>query len=594
MPTPESERRLAAILAADVVGYSRLMGEDESGTLAALKAHRAELIEPTIAEHKGRIVKLMGDGALVEFPSVVEAVICAVAVQEGMAERNEGVPEDRKMLFRLGVNLGDVMVEGDDIYGTGVNVAARLETLAEPGGICISGTVYDQVAGKVSQPIEDMGEQALKNIEDPVRAYRILAQSGASAAVGPVQPASGSDSLEFAPRERPSIAILPFKNLSGDPAQDYLGEGLRLGILSSLVQLSGLFLIGTNAVNGYRGQDVPAAQAGSEVGVRYVLGGAVQQAGTRIRATLQLTDVPAGEIVWAERYDRVLDDLFEMQDEITQEVIISLDVRLLGREQDRIWFGKLSGPEAREFFLRGISHFYSFTKDDNAAARRMFEDLYRVQPDTVYGPSMVAVTHWWDAFFGWSDNPARSFEQAAEWANKAIQYEENNGLGYAILGHLQLLEGKHDEALENCRIATDIRSSCPLAFGLLASVQNYHGDPQEAVKNVKDALQMERIYPPWLVNVLAMAYRDGGKVNLSIPAALEAARLDPEQTEARIILCSAYELNNAHDEARRIAGEIVEIDPSFRLSSYAEIQPYRNPATRERLIETLRAAGLPD
>jgi class 3 adenylate cyclase len=592
VPTQDSVRRLAAILAADVVGYSRLMGEDEAGTLATLKTHRTEFIEPTIAEHKGRIVKLMGDGALVEFSSVVDAVACAIAVQEGMVARNEGVPEERKMLFRLGVNLGDVMIEGDDIYGTGVNVASRLETLADPGGICISGTVYDQVASKVSRPIEDMGEQALKNIEDPVRAYRIRA--GETEAGAGTQAPSGSASLEFAPGERPSIAILPFKNLSGDPAQDYLGEGLRLGILSSLVQLSGLFLIGTNAVNGYRGRDVPAAQAGSEVGVRYVLDGAIQQAGTRIRATLQLTDVQAGEIVWAERYDRVLDDLFEMQDEITQEVIISLDVRLHGREQDRIWFSKLTGPDAREFFLRGISHFYSFTKDDNAAARRMFEDLYRVQPDTVYGPSMVATTHWWDAFFGWSDDPARSFEQAAEWANKAIQYEENNGLGYAILGHLQLLEGRHDEALENCRMATEIRASCPLAFGLLASVQNYYGDPQEAVKNVKDALQMERIYPPWLVNVLAAAYRDGGKVDLSIPAAREAARLDPQQTEARVILCSDYELNNAHDEARRMAGEIIAIDPSFRLSSYAESQPYRDAATRERLIESLRAAGLPE
>jgi class 3 adenylate cyclase/tetratricopeptide (TPR) repeat protein len=590
--TQDSERRLAAILALDVVGYSRLMSEDEAGTFATLKAHRTEFFQPTVAEHKGRIIKLMGDGALVEFSSVVDAVACAVAVQEGMVARNEGVPEDRKMLLRLGVNLGDVIVEDDDIYGTGVNVASRLETLAEPGGIWISGTVYDQVAGTVSRPIEDMGEQALKNIEDPVRAYRILA--GETAAGAHARPASGPASLEFAPRERPSIAILPFKNLSGDPAQDYLAEGLRLGILSSLIQLSGLFLITTNAVNGYRGQDVPAARAGREVGVRYVLDGAVQQAGNRIRATLQLTDVQTGEFVWAERYDRVLDDLFKMQDEITQEVIISLDVRLLGREGDRIWFNKLTSPKARELWLRGISHLYAGTKDDNATAQRIAEELHQVQPDTMHGVAIVALTHWLDVFFGWTGPDARSSEQATEWAEKAIQYEDNNGFGHIVLGHLQLLEGRHDEALENCRIATALRSSCPFAHGLLASAQNFCGDSQGAIANAREALQIERIYPPWMINVLAAAYRDDGKVDLSIPAAQEAARLDPEQTEARIILCSDYELKNAHDEARRLASEIVAIDPSFRLSSYAESQPYKNAATRERLIESLRAAGLPE
>ncbi len=594
MPTPESERRLAAILAADVVGYSRLMGADESGTLAALKAHRAELIDPTIAEHKGRIVKLMGDGALVEFASVVDAVICAVAIQHGMAERNAGAAEDRRMLFRIGVNLGDVMVEGDDIYGNGVNVASRLETLADPGGVCISGTVYDLVAGKVSQPIEDMGEQALKNIEDPVRAYRILPDRRPSLAAEPAQPASSTSSFEFRAVERPSIAILPFKNLSGDPAQDYLAEGLRLGILSSLIQLSGLFLITTNAVNGYRGRDVPAAQAGSEVGVRYVLDGAVQQAGNRIRATLQLTDVQTGEFVWAERYDRVLDDLFEMQDEITQEVIISLDIQLLGREGDRIWFNKLTSSKARELWLRGISHLYAGTKDDNAAAQRIAEELHQVQPDTMHGVGIVALTHWLDVFFGWTGPDARSSERATEWAEKTIQYEDNNGFGHIVLGHLQLFEGRHDEALENCRIATALRSRCPFAHVLLASAQNYCGDPQGAVKNAREALEIERIYAPWMINVLAAAYRDDGKVNLSIPAAREAVRLDPRQTQARIILCSDYTLENSGDEARRIVGEIIEIDPSFRLSSYAESQPYKNAATREHLIETLRAAGLPD
>lgn len=587
-------RRLAAILCADVAGYSRLMHEDEEGTLAALKAHRRELIDPKIAEHRGRIVKTTGDGMLLEFPSVVDAVRCAIEVQQGMTRRNADVADKRRMFFRVGINLGDVMVEGDDIHGDGVNVASRLETLAAPGSICISGAVYDQLAGKIAQDIEHMGEQALKNIEDPVRTYRILAGARSSPTIDRAHASSDSTSFEFSPFERPSIAILPFKNLRGDPNQDYLVEGLRLGILSSLVQLSGLFLVGTKAVNGYRGSDIPASQAGSEVGVRYVLDGAVQQAGSRVRATIQLTDVRAGEIVWAERYDRDLDDLFQMQDDITQEVIIALDVQLLGREQDGIWFRKISGPNARELFLRGINHLYLFNKDDNAAARSMFEELYRVQPDTVYGPSIVGLTHWFDAFFGWTGNRAQSVEQATEWADKAIQYEENNGLGHAVQGHLQLLEGRHDEALANCRIGAEIRSSCPLAYGLLACVQNYCGDPQGAVKNSKDALQLERIYPAWLVNVLAASYRDGGKVELSIPAAKEAIRLDPQQTEAKLILCSDYALEDAADEARRIAQDILSIDPSFRLSAYAESQPYKYSDTLDHLIDVLRDAGLPE
>lgn len=588
------QRRLAAILSADLAGYSRLMHEDEEGTLAALKAHRGELIEPKIAAYGGRIVKTIGDGVLLEFSSAVDAVRCAVEIQREMARRNEGVTDRRRMLFRMGINLGDVLVEGEDIYGDGVNVAARLETLSDPGGICISHRVYEQVAGKIAANIHDIGEQALKNIEAAVHAYRIETAASATAATGRRHVSPASPGFEFSRRERPSIALLPFRNLSGDPAQDYLAEGLRLGILSSLVQLSGLFLIGTEAVNGYREREAPAAQIACEVGVRYVLGGAVQRTGDRIRATLQLTDVEAREIIWAERYDRVLDDLFKMQDEITQEVIISLDVELLGREHDRIWFSQLTGPESRELYLRGISHLYAGTKDDNAAAGRMFEELARVQPDTVHGPGCAALTHWLDAYFGWAESASRSRDRALEWAEKALTYKQNNGFGYVVLGHLQLFEGKHDEALKNCRVAADLRASCPLAFGLLSSVQTYCGDPQEAVKNAREALQLERIYPPWLINILAAAYRDGGKVGLSIPAAKEATRLDPEQTDARIILCSDYALGGARDQARDMANEITGLDPSFRLSSYAASQPYKDAATLDRLIDNLREAGLPE
>lgn len=588
------ERRLVAILCADVVGYSRLVGYDEPGTLTALKAHLTEFIEPKIAEHKGRIIRLVGDGVLVEFFSVVEAVECAVDLQRGMAERNADIAAERRFVFRIGINVGDVIVDGDDIYGDGVNVASRLETLADPGGVCVSRAVFNHVKGKVELTFEDMGEQALKNIEEPVRAYRIASGKGFSRAGACPQQPSDLSTLEFSLPERPSIAILPFKNMSGDPDQDYLAEGLRLGILSSLVQLSELFLISTAAVNGYRGRDVQAAEVGCEVGVRYILEGAVQSVGQRVRATLHLTDVRRSEVIWAERYDRDFNDVFKLQDDVSSEVITSLDIQTRTGEIARIWASKLTGPEAREYYYRGINHLYKASRDDNATARRMFEGLYRVQPDLHHGPNNIALTHWRDVFFGWAASPARSAEMAADWARKAIEHEDNDGISYTVLGYIELLEGKHDDALAKCNKAVELRSSCPLAHALLANVQDYCGDSRGAVKNARKALDLSRMYPPWLINVLAIAYRDCGNVELSIPAAKEAVRLAPRQTDARVILCSDYYMKAARDQASSIAQEIVAIDPEFRLSGYAKKQPYKDPATRQRLIEVLRDAGLPD
>jgi class 3 adenylate cyclase len=594
MPEKKVQRRLAAILAADVVGYSRLMKADEEGTLARLKTLRADAIDPTIAAHSGRIVKLMGDGALVEFSSVVDAVRCAVEIQRALAERNADLPEEARIGLRIGINLGDIMVDDDDIYGDGVNVASRLESLADAGGICISGTVHDQVAGKVVQTFEFMGEQALKNLEKPVRAYRVLAGEGVSATPRTARASHASSVLEFALPDRPSIAILPFKSLGVDPDQDYLADGIRFGIQATLVQLSGLFLVNAPALNAYRERDVSATSAGAELNVRYVLEGAVQQAGERIRATLQLTDVAAQQTIWAERYDRVIEDVFELQDEITREVISSLNLELLSSESGRIWFGKLSSPEAREYYYRGSSHLYEGNKEDNAAARHMFEELYRVQPEAVHGPSNIAVTHWLDAFFGWTDPSAGSIEQAATWAKKAMEYEDNNGIGHAVFGHLQLLDGKYDEALATCSKGVELRSSCPLAHGLLGLVLNYCGDARGAVNSVREALQLERVYPAWMINVLAAAYRDCGEVELSIPAAKESVRLDPLKNDARLILCSDYEFAADHDQARLIADEIIAGDPAFHLSAYAKSQPYKSLAPLERVIEALREAGLPD
>ncbi|MEQ8356087.1 MAG: adenylate/guanylate cyclase domain-containing protein [Kiloniellaceae bacterium] len=583
-------RRLAVILAADVVGYSRLMDVDEEATLRTLKAHR-RIIDGLVTGYSGRVFGSAGDSVIAEFSSPVEAVRCAVEIQQNLKKSNADLPEDRLMRFRIGINLGDVMVEGDDLLGDGVNVASRLEGLADSGGICISGTVYDQVAGKISQAFEFMGERTLKNIEGLVRAYSVSTERAK-----PETPARAraSSALEFAPPERPSIAIVPFKSLGADPDKDYIADGIRLGISATLTQLSGLFLVHAPALNVYRGKDVSAPSVGAELGARYILEGAVQQAGNRVRVTVQLTDVNAKQTILAERYDRVLVDIFLLQDEITREVISSLNIKLATNERNRVWFGKLTSPEAVEYYYRGASHFYELNKDDNATARNLFEKLYRVQPDSVVAPSYVSVTHWMDAFFDWTDPASGSKEQAATWAKKAMQYEDNNGIGHAVFGHLQLLDGKYDEALATCSMGAKLRSSCPLAHGLLGLVLNYCGDAKSAVKSVKEALQLEKVYPVWLIDILAIAYRDCGEVELSIPAAKESLRLNPQNNDARLILCSDYKLTADHDQARHVADEIIASDPAFRLSDYAKSQPYRNPAALDRLMAILRETGLPD
>lgn len=586
-------RKLAAILYADVAGYSRLTGDDEDATHKTLNRY-LDLFAQTIESHHGQVMHYAGDAILARFEAAVDALSCASVIQRQFAEHNEDLSEERRLHFRIGLNLGDVIEDRGEIYGDGVNIAARLESLADPGGICVSDAIRSAVQKKLDLNYEEMGDQSLKNIEEPVRAYRVLMDTGSSAEPGSTGVGSSSSSLEFSLPDRPSVAILPFKSLGSDPGQDYLADGIRFGIQAALVQLPELFLVNAVALNAYREKDVTALSAGIELGVRYILEGAVQQAGDRIRATVQLTDIHTKQTIWAERYDRVLEDVFKLQDEITWEVITSLNVKLQKSEIGRIWFGKLTNPEAQEYFYRGMSHLYAINKEDNAVARQMLEELYRVQPDSVIGPSNIAVTHYFDASFGWTDSPEESYEQAAKWAKIAMQYEDNNGIGHAIFGYLQFLKGNYDDALSICAKGVELRSSCPLAHGILGLVRNYYGDARAAVKDLRKALQLERVYPTWLIDVLATAYRDCGEVELSISAARESVRLDPEKNDARLILCSDYKLADDHDQARRIADEIIDSDPTFSLSSYAEKQPYKNPALLERVIESLRQSGLPE
>ncbi|MCA1492044.1 adenylate/guanylate cyclase domain-containing protein [Ensifer sp. NBAIM29] len=581
------ERKLTAILAADVVGFSRLVGMDEAGTLADLRAHRDNLIDPKIAEHGGHIVKTIGDGLLVVFSSVVAAVECAAAIQRGMVERNRDVPGHGTIEFRIGVNLGEVVVEGTDIFGDGVNIASRLESIAEPGMICVSGAVFSEVKNRVKLRFEDLGAQPLKNIVDPVHVYRIVPAAG-----GPEPRHIPRTTEEMPIPKRPSIAVLPFADFTGKPDHDYLADGLRLNIQAALIHASGLFLIGAATCNRYRNADVTAEQAGRELGVRYVLQGAVQKSGQRIRAMLELTDVVARQIVWAERYDRLVDDAFAMQDEITAEVLKALDVKLASGEK---WLlhSTISNLEALDPFYRGLSLFYAGSREANAAAREMFETVFRLQPDSPVGPAYLCFTFWVDAFRGWAASKEQSLAQAALWADKAIKLRGSNGLAHIVLASVHLLNRRHEEALATCYKAVELRPNCPTANSYLANILCYCGRPSEAIAKVQEAMRITPVFPPWYMTLLAAAYRDTGEIAKSISAAGHSLKLNPGDCDALLVLCSNYSLLGQRQQAGKLAQEIVAIEPKFSLGRYAESQPYKDEEALARLIESLRAAGLP-
>ena len=407
------QRKLAAILSADVAGYSRLMGEDEAGTLATLKAHRAEFIDPAIASHGGRIVKLMGDGALVEFPSVVDAVECAVAVQQGMAARNADLPGDTRIDFRIGVNLGDIIIDGDDIYGDGVNVAARLQEVAETGGVAISAAAHDQIAGKVEAAFEDVGEHELKNIAKPVRVYR-----WAEGTAG-----SPGESAPLALPDKPSIGVLPFTNMSGDPEQEYFSDGITEDIITELSRFRTLFVIARNSSFAFKGQAVDIGEVGRKLGVQYVVEGSVRKAGNRVRITAQLVEAESGNHVWAERYDRDLEDIFAVQDEVARTIVATVAGRVDDAGAERTQRRPTNDMAAYDYLLRANRHVHRYTKSDTAKARSYIEKAIELDPEIARAYALLANLDVWDWF--WREGGSESLDRAWAQLQKAIALDDN-------------------------------------------------------------------------------------------------------------------------------------------------------------------------
>lgn len=623
------ERKLTAILAADVVGYSRLMGEDEAGTLARLKAHREELVEPEIAARRGRVVKLMGDGILVEFASVVDALECAVAIQRGMAERTADEPKERRFAFRIGVNLGDVIVEEGDIYGNGVNVAARLEALAEPGGVCISGRVLDQVEKNVDVGFGYLGPQTVKNIEKPVNAYKVLLDPedagkvrgapkvqasrprrwvAAAAAlflafVGggllawlqfdqPEVEAASLANFAFPLPEKPSIAVLPFDNLSGDAEQEHLSDGLTEEVITTLSKAANLFVIARNSTFTYKDKAVPVKQVAEELGVRYVLEGSVQRSGERVRINAQLIDALEGNHIWAERYDRAFDDIFALQDDITQNIMIALQVELTEGEEMRQIHARAVKPEVFELMLKSRQHFNRFNKEDNAIARELATKATEIAPDFADAWQWIAWHHFNDARFGWSTDRKASFGLAVEYAEKAYELDPTVAGTIVLLGSLDLMRGRHEKALSHLRRATELAPSEANVVATFAWGLTYAGQPEEGIQLLHQAKRLSPYHPTWYIATLGLATMMTGDYEESIAAHEELIKSKSLLQFAYSRLALIHKLLGDDEKARHYADELLRIEPAFTISGWNKVLLYKNPEDRDWELNGLRKVGL--
>jgi adenylate cyclase len=468
-----------------------------------------------------------------------------------------------------------------------VNLAARLQALAQPGEIAVSEAVRMAVRGRVDAMFIDQGEQLVKNIATPLRWYRAVPPQLRSGATDPCR-RTGEQLATL-----PSIAILPFKSAGSAIEQASLADGLRLDIQLALVKIAGLVLIGIGTTNTYRNKELLPQQAAQEMGARYLLEGFIQKAGERVRITVSLTDGSSGQVIWTEHYDRVLDDSFDVQDEITERVVTALDVKLMSGEQARVWRKTIKHPRAREYFYRGLHEFIKGQKEANSAARENFENVTRLVPETSLGPTMVAFTHWMDAFRGWTPNPARSFDAAAQWAERAMTMEDADGQAHTVMGHIHLLRREHDKALEVAEQAVTLRPSCTNANGHLANILYYCGRPADAADRMRQAMRLTPVHPPWFKIVLASSCKEIRQWPDAVQMAREVLRIKPDDIDARLVLIETGLATGDKSSARELAEEVSKLQPEFSLARWAERQPYREAAVLERILANLRDAALP-
>jgi adenylate cyclase len=577
-------RRLAAILAADVAGYSRLIGADEEGTLARLKAHRGELIDPQIAEHKGRIVKTTGDGLLVEFASVVDALRCATEVQAAMAVRNAAVPADSRIEFRIGIHMGDIVVEDGDIFGDGVNIAARLEGLAEPGGICVSARVQADAAGKLDISFEDLGERELKNIARPVRVFRI----GAKRVAPPSEPPA---SLPLP--DKPSVAVLPFTNMSADPEQEFFGDGIAEDVITALSRYPSLFVIARNSSFTYKGQSVDVKQIGRELGVRYVLEGGLRKAGNRVRVTAQLVEAETGKHVWAERYDRDLADIFAVQDEITEAVTIAVAPAIADAELRRAMRKPPGSLDAWAAYQRGLWHLEKATVNDDALAEGFFRQAVDLDPsfaDAYCG--LVETLHRAAVVFATRriGDVQRSVDETAR---LAVALDGNNASAHACLSAALFLHGDHQGAVTEADRALALSPNLATGYWRRGQTLIFSGRPLDGVRDLQTSLRLE----PRGVNLahrltqVAEGYYFSRSYDRALEAAKHVVRSFPDFPPSYRSLARALGQLGRLEEAKQALEKALALAPAAFEMYVRQVPPWRGPEDHAHLLEGLRKAG---
>jgi len=580
---PHFTRMLAAILAADVVGYTRLMGEDETGTLLYLNLIWAEIFNPAVARYRGRIVKTMGDGALVEFGSAVDAVACAVAIQSAMADRNASTQGRRRIEFRIGVNLGEIVIEDADIFGDGVNIAARLEGQAPRGGVLISDLVNAQVKGKIDATFVDAGEVSLKNVDEPMHVW-CWGEMGAVAAPVPTI-RSGQTAV-------PSIAVLPFSNMSGDPEQDYFADGLVEDIITTLSKLSGLRVIARNSTFVYKGRAVDVREVGRELDVRYVLEGSVRKAGNRIRITAQLNEAATGAHVWANRYDRALDDLFALQDEITLLLATEMQVRLTEGEQARLRYTTTSNVEAWNCWVQGLTHFRGpLSKDGFTNVRKYWEQAVALDPNSAPLNAALAFVHYVDARFAWWNDRETALRTAAEYVERGLAIDPANPDVHTSSSLLLLLRRRHDDAVVEARKAVELGPGSADVAVFASFVFACSGEPQEAVVQIEKAMKLSPKCPPTYYGHLGNAYRLTGRFDDAIAAFKAYGERSPGAGLVDLVLC--YQQTGRITEAKAGAQRVLAANPKFTIGNWRKTQFRNDVAQFEADVAALEAAGFP-
>ncbi|MGO8865268.1 MAG: adenylate/guanylate cyclase domain-containing protein [Alphaproteobacteria bacterium] len=586
MPPERVERKLAAVLAADVAGYSRLMGADEEGTLARLKAHRAEVIDPKIAEHRGRVVKTTGDGILIEFSSVVDAVRCATEVQRAMAERNAEIPDVKRIEFRVGINLGDIIIDGSDIHGDGVNIAARLEGIANPGTTYISDSSYQQVRDKLAIDFEDMGEHQLKNIARPVRVYRV--QLGGT-------PANESPTLALP--DKPSIAVLPFQNMSGDPEQEYFADGIVEEIITALSRMRWLFVIARNSSFVYKAKAIDVKQVGRELGVRYVLEGSVRKAANRVRITGQLVDTTKGAHLWADRFDGGLDDIFDLQDQVTASVVGAIAPTLEKAEIERAKRKPTESLDAYDYYLRGMANVHLWTKEANSEALRLFYKAIELDPDFASAYGMAAWCYAWRKWNGWMVDRKQGIAETRRLAQRAAELGKDDAValcrGGFALGHVV---GDLEGGAVLINRALVLNPNLATAWLLSGWIRAFLGEPEVAIEHLTRAMRLSPLDPLTFLaqGGIAWAHFFAARYDEVSSWAEKALREQPNYVQGMRMSAAGHALAGRLEEAQKAMACMRQFDPELRVSNLKDVIGFFGTDDFARYAEALRKAGLPE